>query len=307
LKILVVGAGGVGGYFGGRLAAAGIDVTFVARGETLAVLRRDGLTIRSPLGDAHIERVHAVEHPDEAGPVDLVIVAVKLWKTEAVAATLAGVAARGAAVVSFQNGVEKDELLRRHVPASAVLGGVSYIAASIAERGVIAHGGPMQRLVFGEHDGTRSERVETFLSACQRAGIDGQASDAIDRLIWEKFVFLVGLSGTTSLFGEAIGAIRTDPDRRALLLAAMREVVAVGRAQHVALAPDFADDRLVFCDGLPATMTSSMAHDLAAGRRLELPWLSGAVVAMGKKLSIATPANERIVQTLAPRQDGEIG
>ena len=305
MKIAILGSGGVGGYFGGRLAAAGVDVTFVARGAHLAAIRRDGLRLVSPRGDIHVASAKAVETIADAGPVDLVLVGVKLWDTEAVARELAPAAERGAAILSLQNGVQKDDALRRHVPAEAVMGGVCYIAATISAPGVITHGGMMQRLIFGEYGGARSTRGTAFLDACTRAGIDAESSDAIERLIWEKFVFLVGLSGATSMFRQSIGPVREDADKRALLLAAMRETVAVGRARGVTLSADYADTRLAFCDTLPATMTSSMQTDLARGNRLELPWLSGGVVEMGAALGIPTPVNRSIADTLAPYVQGQ--
>jgi 2-dehydropantoate 2-reductase len=304
MKIVVVGAGGVGGYFGGRLAAAGNEVTFVARGAHLLALRSIGLEVRSPRGDLRLPAVRAVETVAEAGPADIVLVGVKLWDTESVAPALRPLAERGAAIVSFQNGVQKDDVLRRHLPPEAVMGGVCYIAATIAEPGVIEHTGSMQRLVFGEYDGRRSDRAQAFLAACQGAGIDAECSDAIERLIWEKFVFLVGLSGTTSMFRRPIGPIRDDSRMRSTLLDAMREVVAVGRAKGVPLAAEFAQDRLAFCDTLPAAMTSSMQNDLARGNRLEVPWLSGAVVDLGEQLGVATPVNRAISDALAPFANG---
>lgn len=304
MNILVVGTGGVGGYFGGRLAAAGHEVTFVARGAQLEALRSSGLEIRSPRGPLRLTDVRAVGTIAEAGEADVVLVCVKLWDTPAIAPALRPLAERGAAVISLQNGVQKDDLLREHVPAEAVMGGVCYIAAALAGPGIIAHTGQMQRLVFGEYDGRESERARAFLAACQAAGIDAECSRDIERLIWEKFVFLVGLSGATSLYREPIGTIRGDASKRATLLAAMREVVAVGRAKGVSLAADYADDRLAFCDGLPEAMTSSMQLDLARGNRLEMPWLSGAAVALGERLGIETPANRTIRDALAPFVNG---
>lgn len=304
MKIVVLGAGGVGGYFGGRLARSGHDVVFVARGRHLDAMRRDGLRITSPLGDAVVQPATAVESVGAIDDADLVMIGVKLWDTEAVAAQLTGLAARGAAVVSFQNGVDKDDVLRRHLPPEAVLGGVAYIQAMIAEPGVIAHTGRNQRLVFGEYGGARTGRVEAFGAACVAAGIDAEVSDSIERAIWEKFVFLVALSGTTSLFREPIGVIRDDPAKRALLVDAMRETMAVGIAKGVPLRDGFVEDRLAFCDTLPPTMSSSMRTDLERGNRLELPWLSGAVVTMGAALGIETPANRRIADGLAPFVNG---
>lgn len=303
MRIAVIGAGGVGGYFGGRLAAAGSDVTFVARGAHLAAMQTDGLRIVSPLGDATVP-VKAVDDVAKIEAVDLVIVAVKLWDTQSVARTLAPLAEKGAAVVSLQNGVTKDDILRANVAPSAVMGGVCYIAARIAEPGVIEHTGAMQRIVFGEFDGSRSPRAQAFLKACEAAKIDVELSTNIARVTWEKFVFLVGLSGATSFFRMPVGEIRVDPEKRAFLHGAMQEVVAVGRARGVALDPAFADDRLAFCDTLPVTMGSSMYTDLTRGNRLELPWLSGAVVDMGKTLGVPTPINAQIVDALAPFADG---
>ena len=305
MRIAVLGAGGVGGYFGGRLAASGSDVSFVARGAHLAAIRRDGLRITSPLGDLTLKDAKVVDDLAKLGPVDLVMVAVKLWDTETIAASLKPLVEQGVAVISFQNGVQKDEILRKHLPASAVLGGVGYIAAVISEPGVIAHNGQMQRLVFGEYDGTRSARVQTLFEACQKAGIDAVVSDAIERSIWEKFVFLVGLSATTASTRKAIGPIRENPQTRAFLLGLMREVVAVGRAKGVPLREDFAEDRLAFADTLPPDMKASMCHDLERGNRLELPWLSGGVARLGDELGVPTPLNHAVADVLVLHEAGK--
>ena len=298
MRIAIIGAGGVGGYFGGRLAAGGADVTFVARGAHLAAIQANGLRIVSGLGDATI-RVNAVDDVAKLEAIDLAIVAVKLWDTQSVAASLAPLARRGTAVVSLQNGVTKDDILREHLGDTSVLGGVCYIAARIAEPGVIEHTGTMQRIVFGEFDGSRSARAQAFLTACEAGKIDVELSTAIGRVTWEKFVFLVGLSGTTGLFRQPIGEIRGDVEKRAFLRGVMDETVQVGIARGVPLDPGFADDRLAFCDTLPPAMTASMYTDLIRGNRLELPWLSGAVVDMGKALGVPTPCNSRVVAELA--------
>lgn len=304
MKIVILGAGGVGGYFGGRLAAGGSDVTFVARGAHLSALRRDGLKIASPRGNLDLPHVKTAETIGEIEAADLVFVSVKLWDTEALAASLEPIAKRGATIVSFQNGVQKDDLLRRYVPPQSLMGGVCYIAAAISEPGIIRHTGTMQRLLFGEYGGRKSARGEAFLSACREANIDAELSDAIERLIWEKFVFLVGLSGMTSRFRAPTGLVREDPEKRAMLLESMSEAVAVGLAKGVPLDRDFAHGRLAFCDTLPAAMTSSMEVDLERGKRLELPWLSGAVVDLGIQLGVPTPVNAATVAALAPYVQG---
>jgi 2-dehydropantoate 2-reductase len=305
MKIAIMGVGGLGGYFGGRWQASGEDLVFIARGAHLQALRRDGLRITSSLGDLHLPSVRATDRPEEIGPVDIVLMSVKLWDTAVAARSVRPLVGADTAVVSFQNGVGKDEILVRELGEAAVMGGVCYIAAAIGEPGVIVHTGTMQRLVFGEFDGRASARAEALLAACKRAGIDAQISDDIRRVTWEKFVFLVGLSGTTAAIRQPIGPIRGNPVTRALLRDLMAETVAVGRAAGIALAADFADDRLRFCDGLPAEMTSSMQGDLTRGKPLELAWLSGAVSEMGAKLGVPTPANRAIHDVLALYAQGQ--
>ncbi|WP_406424333.1 ketopantoate reductase family protein [Streptomyces sp. NBC_01589] len=304
MRIAIVGAGGVGGYFGTRLAVAGNDVTFVARGRHLEAIRRDGLEIRSPLGAFRAPANSAVASISELGPVDLVIVAVKLWDTDDVAAQLRPAVDRGARVLSLQNGVHKDMVLLRHLPDEAVLGGACYISAFIQEPGVITHNGTLQKVVFGDYQQERTPLARAFLAACHAAGIEAEISSDIERLIWEKFVFLVGLSATTTAIRQPIGAVRAHPRSRALLRDLMAEVIAVGQASGVQLDEKFADDRLAFCDTLPAGMTSSMHNDLEHGSRLELPWLSGGVVELATRMGISVPRNQAVADILAPYELG---
>jgi 2-dehydropantoate 2-reductase len=304
MRIVVMGTGGVGGYFGARLAQAGCQVAFIARGAHLATLREQGLRVRSQRGHIHLAQVEASDDPASLGPADMVLVAVKLWDTEAAAYAIRPLVGPTTGVVSFQNGVEKEDILRRVLGDRAVMGGVSYIAATIAEPGVIEHTGTMARLVFGELDGRRSERAEALLEACSRAGVEAELSADISRAIWEKFVLLAALAGTTSTIRLPIGPIRANPQARSLLFDAMREVVAVGRALGVALPEDYAENRLAFADGLPPEMTSSMHKDLERGNRLEVPWLSGAVVALGRKAGVPTPVHRAFADILAVHADG---
>jgi len=300
MRLAILGAGGVGGYFGARLAAAGCDVTFVARGRHLDAMRSSGLRIESATGNISLEKITVVADARDVGEVDLVFVTVKLWDTDEAAKSLASVVAKGAAVVSFQNGVQKDEVLRKYLPQESIIGGVSYISSTIGKPGVIVHSGTMQKLAFGEYDGSQSVRVMALHAACTKARVDAEISDDIQRLIWEKFVFLVGLSGTTAATRKPIGVIRENPNTRALLLDVMQEVVDVGQAKGVALPGGFAQSRLAFCDTLPASMTSSMHNDLERGNRIELPWLSGAVADQGEQLNVATPCNRTITNILSP-------
>lgn len=301
MRIAMMGAGGVGGYFGGRLAASGCDVTFIARGRHLEAIRNNGLRIDSrDIGDAIIDPAVATDAPADVGVVDYVIVGVKLWDTEDVGRAIAPMVAPDTTVLSLQNGVECDETLASVVGAEHLIGGVAFIASSIREPGVIKHIGTMQRVVVGERAGGSSRRADLLHEMMLQAGITAEVSDDIERTIWEKFVFLVGLSATTTMLRTTLGPIREDPENRKLLLNIMRETVAVGRAKGIDLPEDYADDRLAFADGLPADMTSSMHHDLKAGNRLEVAWLSGAVARFGDEVGVATPINQTVFAALRP-------
>ncbi|HAL38135.1 MAG TPA: 2-dehydropantoate 2-reductase [Polaromonas sp.] len=304
MKIAVMGSGGIGGYLGARLAKSGCDVTFIARGSHLAAIKANGLKLTSQLGDVHLKDAKVTADPREVGRVDLVLFCVKLWDTESTAEMIRPLIGKETAVISFQNGVVKDDILIAALGMDAVIGGVCYIAATIAEPGVIAHTGAMQKLVFGEYDGRKSERIQRFHEACVRAGIDAEISDCISKTIWEKFVFLVGLSATTSATRCPIGNVRSNPRSRQLLADVMQEVVDVAIAQGVHLAPDFVDNRLRFCDQLPESMTSSMHNDLERGNRLEVEWLSGDVSRRGEKLGVRTAVNTAVYDILALHANG---
>jgi 2-dehydropantoate 2-reductase len=304
MRIAVMAAGALGGYFGARLAQGGHEVAFVARGRQLEALRAHGLRVDSPLGDVHLPDIAVTDKPAGIGPVDLVLFTVKLWDTVEAADAIKPLLGGNTAVVSLQNGVVKDDILRQALGAEHIIGGVCYIAATIAEPGVIRHSGTLAKLVFGEYDGSLSARVRQFRDACADGGIDAEVSDRIEQAIWEKFVFLVGVSGTTSLARSAIGPIRSHPRSRAFLHDVMEEVVQVARVQGVALPADYADDRLAFVDQLNPSATSSMSHDLERGNRLEVDWLSGDVVERGTRLGVATPCNRAISDILSIYRGG---
>lgn len=300
MRIALIGVGGVGGYFGGQLAAAGEDVLFVARGAHLAALQKDGLTVESERGPLKHLKVAATDNPAGHGPVDVVMLGVKLWDTDAALAQAEPLVGPQTAIVSFQNGIESIEKITAACGGQAALGGTCHIAASIARPGVIAHTGTMARLTFGEPAGGLSPRVEAFAAACRKAKFDVVASPDIRRAIWEKFVFLSSFSGMTALSRQPIGPIRATVEGRAAFLAALEEVSAVARARGIALPPDHATKALGFADTLPAEMKSSMLGDLQRNARLELPWLSGAVAALGRELGIPTPVHTTITAALLP-------
>jgi 2-dehydropantoate 2-reductase len=306
MKIAVMGSGGLGGYFGARLAAGGSDVTFIARGAHLAAMQERGLSVEGP-EPIHIAKVSAVSDPAAVGTADVVIFAVKLWDTDDALRLIAPMVGPHTTLISFQNGVLKDDDLRRAYDPAQIMGGVGYVATTIERPGVIRQTGPMQRLIFGEFDGTRSSRAEALLDACLKGGINAEISPDIRRDIWQKYVFLVGLSGTTTTMRLPIGPIRSNPQTRAFLLDIMREVVAVGRAHGVNLDADYAEQRLAFADGVAHDMTSSMHHDLERGNRLEVRWLSGGVVSLGEHVGVPTPLNRAIATILALHADGRRG
>ncbi len=303
MKIAVIGAGGVGGYFGGRLAQAGNDVTFVARGRHLAAIREHGLAIESALGDATV-RCPATDDLSALGPVDVAMLCVKLWDVEATAPRLAAIVSNGGVVIPFQNGVESADRVAALLGPSHVLGGVAYIAATIRAPGVIAHTGTMARLRVGAFPGGPEDRAAAFVDACRSAGVEIEHTPDIRRALWEKFVFLASFSGITSAARSPIGVVRSDPDLRALLEAAMREVWSVGVARGVALPDDFVAKQLAFADGLPAAMRSSMLNDLESGYRLEVPWLSGAVARMAREAGLAAPVHATLHAILKPFAGG---
>ena len=303
MRIAIMGSGGLGGYFGARLSNGGADVHFIARGAHLAAMRTDGLRIEGPTS-IHLTRVNATDNASEIGVVDIVMLCVKLWDTDTALQQIRPLVGPNTTIISFQNGVLKDQYLKAAFNVAQIMGGVGYIATTIDRPAVIRQTGPMQRLIFGEFDGSRSERGQALLAACLAGGINAELSDNILREIWQKYVFLVGLSGTTTTIRRTIGPIRENPQTRALLLDVMREVVTVGRAHGVDLAEDYAQVRLQLADDVAYDMTSSMHHDLERGNRLEVRWLAGGVVELGLRKGVPTPLNRAIADILALHSAG---
>ena len=289
MRFAMMGSGGVGGYFGARLAEAGADVAFVARGSHLAAMRDGGLRVFSPLGDIHVKPVTASDDPAAIGPVDVVLFAVKLYDVEAAGAAIAPLIGADTVVVSLQNGVDAEERLAPIVGAKHVMGGIAYIFAAIEEPGVIRHGGAMARIVLGEMDGRPGQRAAAILAELQAAGIESQISDDIVKQLWSKFVLLAPVSAVSSLARLPVGPLREDPDTRSLLAAAMAEVVAVATARGVALDGDVIKNQLALVDGLPPGSKPSMLQDLERGARLEVASLSGLVARQGRDFGVDTP------------------
>ena len=300
MRIAVMGAGGVGGYFGARLAEADHEVAFIARGRHLLAMKERGLQVTSALGDIKLPRPVVTDDPTTLGWFDVVLFAVKLWDTESAAIAIKPLLAAGGVAIPFQNGVESIERVAAVVGDAQVMGGVAYIAARIASPGVVAHTGTMARLRFGGVQPEQETAAAELLEACKLASIDAEIVPDIRKALWMKFVFLVALSGVTAATRQPIGVIRADPHLRATFEAAMREAWSVGRAFGISLSDDFVEGQMAFGDGLPGEMKASMLHDLDAGNRLEAPWLSGAVVRMANDVGVPAPVNATLYAAVKP-------
>jgi 2-dehydropantoate 2-reductase len=300
MRIAVIGAGGVGGGFGAALAKAGADVTFIARGAHLAAMKKDGLRIQGGRGETHLNPTKAVDDPAAVGKVDLVLFCVKLWDVESAGERIKPMIGPETGVLPLQNGVDAHERLIPILGRDAVMCGVAQISASITAPGQITQVGTFMRIIFGELDGRRSKRTENLLALCQTAGFDVTLSETILTELWMKFIQLAANAGLTAATRQPIGKLRDDPDLRPLFVSAFRETSEVARAKGIAL-PDNAFDRLLeFLNHAPPAMKASMALDLERGNRLELPWLNGKVVALGRELGISTPTHAMLYALLKP-------
>lgn len=300
MRIAVVGAGGVGGGFGAALAKAGADVTFIARGAHLAAMKAKGLRVEGGRGETHLVPTHATDDPGTVGPVDFILFCVKLWDVESAGEHIKPLVGPNTAVIPLQNGIDSPERLLPILGARAVMGGVAQISASIVEPGVIRQVGTFMRMLFGELDGSRSQRSEDLLALCLKAGFDVTLSDQIVTELWMKFILLATNASMMSLVRLPIGAVRDDPDMREQFAAAYKEVIDVGRARGVALPADALGKVMRFNGSAPPAMKPSMALDLERGNRIELPWLGGKVVELGRQLGVPTPSHALMYAALKP-------
>lgn len=300
MRIAVVGTGGVGGGYGAALAKAGADVTFIARGAHLAAMQEKGLRVESPRGDTHLMPTQATDDPRSVGPVDVVLFCVKLWDVESAGEAIKPMIGPDTAVIPLQNGVDASDRLAPIIGKHAVMGGVANISATIAEPGVIRQTGTGMRIVFGELDGRASPRAEAFAAIARAAGIDVVLSPSILSELWMKFILLASNAGIMAVARLPVGKLRDDPDIAPWFATAYEEVAAVGRAAGVALPADAVERTLTFNRAAPPNLIPSMAVDLLRGNRIELPWLSGKVVELGRKHGVPTPTHAFMYATLKP-------
>lgn len=308
MRIAVMAAGAVGGYFGARMQAAGHEVFFIARGAHRAAIESNGLTVESVHGNLHLSKANVTDDPAKVGPVDIVLFAVKLWDTEKAAQQALPLLGPDSRIITLQNGVDSYERIAPIVGPARAIAGVTYVVTVIARPGVIKQTSQFQSIVCGTSDGRADAPLKAFVDAAKAANIPITLSDNIERDRWHKFIFLSATSGVTAVTRSTMGPILADPDTRALFRAIMAETLAIGRAKGVALDPGFVDERMAFADkNVPATMKASMANDLDRGNRLELDWLAGKVCLLGKELKVPTPVNDIIYAALKLHRMGSRG
>jgi 2-dehydropantoate 2-reductase len=303
MRIGIFGSGAVGGYFGGRLAEAGEEVIFMARGATLAALRERGLRVESIKGDFTIAPVAASGDPASVGPVDVVLVAVKAWQVVEAAEWMRPLVGAETFVVPLQNGVEAPMQLAAALGRQHVLGGLCQIISMVAGPGHIRHAGAEPTIAFGELDGRSSERVERLRQAFGRArGVTVDAPADIQAAMWRKFMLIASFSGVGAVTRAPMGVMRRLPETRELLQQAMEEVLAVAQARGIALDENAIDRSWAFFEGLPEAATASMQRDIVEGRPSELESQNAAVVRLGREAGVATPLHAFLYQALLPQE-----
>lgn len=299
-RIAVVGAGGVGGYFGGKLAAGGVDTTFVVRGKTLDALRARGLRVSSIDGDFSVGAVNATDRPSEA--VDAVLMTVKAWQLREAAAHIKPIVRDDTIVVPLENGIDAAEELLAVLPKRNVAAGLCAIVSFVVEPGVIRHAGGSPFIMFGELDNRATARAERLRDALRSAGIKADISDDIQKSLWSKFVFIAPMSGVGASTRVPVGVWRTVPETRRLAERAMEELIAVARARGVGFDDDTISKTMHRYDALPPDATSSLQRDVMSGRPSELDAQLGAAVRLGRESNVPVPVLETLYDLLLPQE-----
>jgi len=302
MRIAIFGTGGVGGYFGGRLAQAGQDVVFIARGQNLAAIQANGLQVDSIDGDFYLPSVQATDDPSSVGPVDAILVAVKAWQIPEAALAIQPMVGQQTCVIPLENGVEAPEQLAATLGEKHVLGGLCQISAYRAGPGYIRHVGIKPTIALGELNGQPSQRVEALRQALAQAGIQVRVPEDIRVAMWEKFVFIAAVSGVGAVCRAPMGIYRSMPETRQMLEQALEEIVAVGQANGVQLAGDTAARTLRMIEGMPGEVVASMQRDILDGKPSELEAQNGAVVRMGRTAGVPTPTHAFLYASLLPQE-----
>jgi 2-dehydropantoate 2-reductase len=303
VKIAIMGTGGVGGYYGALLAKSGHEVTFIARGEHLEAIRKNGLAIKSVLGDFLIRPALATDNPADAGPAEVVIFASKTYHIDDAARAIMPMIGPDTVVIPFQNGVDAADRIGAVIGHEHVAGGVTWLSAAIEAPGVIGQYSQFRRIVIGEFDGRPTARVNAVCEALKGAGATVEQVDNIVQVLWTKFVFISAISALGALTRVTIGEYRSVPETRAVLIDALNETFAVAQAKGVSLEAGLIDKTIEFIDGAPPDMKPSMQRDIESGRRCELESMIGIVVRLGEELHVPTPVMH---QTYAAIKPGEV-
>ena len=300
MKILIMGTGGVGGYYGGLLAQQGNEVTFIARGAHLYAIRHDGLTVKSVHGDFKVFPVSATDDPAKVEPVDLVLFSVKTYHTDEAAEAIRPVLGPQTAVLSLQNGVDAGERIGRMIGGEHVIGGATWLSSAVEAPGVIKQISQFRRIVLGELEGGRSERIQSIFEVLNQTGLNVEISENIQKVLWTKFVFISAVSSIGSLTRLPMGDYRSVPESRHLLSSIMQEVEALAHAQGIALEADVVSRSLEFIDNSGPHIKPSMQLDVESGRRTELDSMVGVIGRKGRELGVPTPAADFVYGALLP-------
>jgi 2-dehydropantoate 2-reductase len=304
MRVAIMGSGGIGGPLGASLAQAGNEVTFIARGAHLDAIQQNGFRVEGERGTTHIHPANATANPAGIGIVDLVLFCVKLWDIEAAGEAIRPIVGPDTTVIPLQNGIDAPERLAAILGPRAVMGGVAMVSGNIVAPGVIRQTSPFQRVIFGERGGGPSPRGEAIRKHCMAAGFEGDLVADIALATWEKFNFIVPFNGLSALTRLPLGPLRDDPDIWALFETLLRETTAVGQARGLRLPPDIAETQLAWMQTAPPHHYASTALDLIRGNRLEVPWLTGKLVALGREYGVPTPANTFVYAALKPYING---
>jgi len=307
MRIAVVGVGGVGGYFGGRLAQSGVETIFIARGATLEALRTRGLRVDSIGGDFTVSPVQATQDPASVGPVDVILFATKAWQIPEAAQKALPMIGANTVVVPLENGMEAPDQLASVFGREHVLGGLCGIVSFIVEPGHVRHAAIEPFVMFGELDNRRTQRVERLLETFTRAGVKAEVPQDIHRSMWSKFLFITPMSAIGALTRVPVGVWRSIDEVREIAMATLREMVHVARARGVSLDEDAIDRTMARYDGMAPDSTSSLQRDIMEGRPSELEAQLGAVVRMGRHASVVTPLCETMYALLLPQERRNVG
>ena len=300
MKIVIMGTGGVGGYYGAMLAKQGHDVTFVARGAHLKAIQEKGLQVKSIFGDFHLRPAKATDNPAQIGPVDLILICTKTYDTDESVQKIKPIVGKETTVLSLQNGVDAVERIGKVVGADHIVAGATWISSAVEAPGVIKHVSDFRRVVIGELNGQRTPRVEAIYDAFKQTGVTIELSENILKILWTKFVFISSASGFGSLTRLPMAEFRNIPETRALIISLMREVEAVARAQGVTLDANVVEQALGFMDNAGPHIKASMQLDVESGHRTEIESMIGVINRKGRELGVPTPVADAIYALILP-------